>query len=391
MIFSVSELHASLNNGFEAIGQVEVIGEVMELRVTGSQGVFLTLKDLQREAVVGLNNYGPRIVGWQSVAVGDRVVARGQMQVYAPQGRLSLRVEELRLQGEGARQLAFERLKRVFSKEGLLDDDRKLGPPKLFEKVALLTAFDSAAYGDFVAVLEGRALGMKIDFFPVVVQGEASRSSILITLQSLSGRQYDGVVVIRGGGGVEDLRVFDDEQVVRALADLKVYKVVGIGHERDVLLAELVADRRVPTPTAAAQFLVDHNRFFWEGLRQKIGAAGVKLVDMVHRNLNVSQKMSYELEHLVGSEMLRWQQKLESFRWGLGQVQEVVFKERKQLEEWRRFLESVSPEVVFERGFSLVRDLGGVVVRSSRGVSVGQRLRIEFGGGDFVEVEVVDK
>jgi exodeoxyribonuclease VII large subunit len=255
-ILTVSELTREIKGALEgAFGAVWLTGEVSNLRRAPSGHVYLTLKDAGAQL---------RAVVWGSTARylrhlpadGDQVLCRGRVTVYEARGDYQVIVDYLEPAGVGDLYRRFEEVKARLGAEGLFDPDRKRPLPALVRRVAVVTSPTGAAVRDILNVLGRRAPGMAVLVVPALVQGRDAPRQVIAALEAAAGHGgLDAVVVARGGGSLEDLAAFNDEALARAIAACPVPVVAGVGHETDVTIADLVADLRAPTPSAAAELI----------------------------------------------------------------------------------------------------------------------------------------
>ena len=273
-IYTVAELSHSIRDDLEFnYPDLWVAGELSNLHRPASGHCYFTLKDDRAQL---------RVVLWRSQAAGLRfeledgleVLAHGALTVYEPRGEYQLVADLVEPRGIGALQLAFEQLRGRLEAEGLFDPARKRALPRTPSRIALITSPSGAAVRDFLKVLRRRFAGVAVLIFPVRVQGEGAAAEIAAAIASanrLGG--FDALVVCRGGGSLEDLWAFNEEPVVRALAASAIPTVSAVGHEVDVTLADLAADLRAPTPSAAAEILIASE----SELRGQLGALADRL------------------------------------------------------------------------------------------------------------------
>jgi exodeoxyribonuclease VII large subunit len=256
-VLTVSELTRAVKDTLEGrFGGFWVEGEVSNLRMHTSGHVYFTLKDEEAQVRAVLFRSRVRRLRFEP-ADGLSVLAFGRLDVYAVRGEYQLVCEVLEPKGLGALQLAFEQLKARLAAEGLFDPARKRPLPALPRRVGLVTSPTGAAVRDFLRVVTRRFAGLQVLVSPVRVQGDTAAGEIaaaLRTLNRLGG--LDVIVLARGGGSLEDLWAFNEEQVARAIAASKIPVVSAVGHETDVTIADFVADLRAPTPSAAAELVV---------------------------------------------------------------------------------------------------------------------------------------
>jgi exodeoxyribonuclease VII large subunit len=259
-VFQVSEFNEFIYKYLGKVGEVVVEGEISQINVSQGMWLFLTIKDENASvAVFGVLN---RIKNHSVLEQGMMVRVYGACSIHRKTGKFSLTANQIVPAGEGALQIAFEKLKLKLKKEGLFSEDRKRPLPPFPEKIGLITAENSEAYTDFIKVLAARMGGIKIYFYPVKVQGRDSVSSILKAFKFFNKNpaDLDLLVLTRGGGSLEDLMSFNDEQIARAVFSSKIPVVCGIGHEKNASLADFTADLRASTPSNAAELIVKHRK-----------------------------------------------------------------------------------------------------------------------------------
>ncbi|MFH1020445.1 MAG: exodeoxyribonuclease VII large subunit [Pseudomonadota bacterium] len=256
-IQTVSELTQSIRGVLEvSFPFVTVAGEISNLRCPYSGHLYFTLKDEAAQIKAVLFKPQQRYLNC-TPEDGMQVVCRGRISLYEARGEYQLMVDVLAAKGAGALQLAFDLLKRKLAAEGLFAGEQKRPLPLLPEKIALITSPTGAVVHDFLAMAQKRCAAVPVEIIPVRVQGSEALEDIIeaITLCNERG-QNDVIVLCRGGGSLEDLWTFNEEKLARAIAGSRIPVVSAIGHEVDFTIADLVADFRAPTPTAAAEAIV---------------------------------------------------------------------------------------------------------------------------------------
>jgi exodeoxyribonuclease VII large subunit len=273
-VLTVSELNATVRSLLEeAMGEVWVEGEISNLRRYPSGHTYFTLKDEAAQVAAVLfrgHSLGLRF----RPEDGQKVLARGRVGLYEPRGSYQIIVDRLEPAGLGALQAALEQLKTRLQQEGLFDADRKRPLPLLPQRIGVVTSPRGAAIRDFLRVLERRFANLNVIVAPARVQGDGSAAEVVAAIGDLNrlGR-LDVIVVTRGGGSLEDLWTFNEEPVARAIAASSVPVISAVGHEIDVTIADLVADLRAPTPSAAAEMVVRSK----QELVERIGALRSRL------------------------------------------------------------------------------------------------------------------
>ena len=256
-VLTVTELTVALRDTLEErFFEVWVEGELSNCRVWNTGHLYFTLKDTASQLRGFMFRSALRYLKFKPTD-GLRVIARGKLSVYEPKGEYQLVCEHLEPHGLGALQLAFEQLKKRLQAEGLFDAARKRALPALPRKIGIVTSLDGAAIRDIIKVLSRRHRNLQLVIRPARVQGEDAAAEIARGLRQVARvAGVDVVIVGRGGGSMEDLWAFNEEMVARAIAACPVPVVSAVGHETDVTIADFVADRRAPTPSAAAEIVV---------------------------------------------------------------------------------------------------------------------------------------
>jgi exodeoxyribonuclease VII large subunit len=259
-VYSVAELNRTAKQLLEeALGTVWVRGEISNLSVSSSGHSYFTLVDGDSElSAVRFRSRLP--LPEVTVRDGLEVMAYGRLTVYEPRGRYQLVVTTLQPAGLGAQQIAFEQLKAKLDKEGLFAPARKKPLPAVPRRVGVVTSPTGAAIRDIVSVLERRWPLMELVLFPTAVQGAGAGEEIAAAVRAATTLRVDGdpldvLIITRGGGSAEDLAPFNDERLARTLFDCAIPVISAVGHEIDVTIADFVADRRAPTPSAAGELV----------------------------------------------------------------------------------------------------------------------------------------
>ncbi|MFN2568071.1 MAG: exodeoxyribonuclease VII large subunit [Candidatus Dormibacteria bacterium] len=441
--FTVSQVTAIVRGAMAAAPELEdvlVEGEVSNLSSATSGHLYFTLKDAGASLRCVCFRTHARSIGFRPEA-GMTVIAHGRLDVYEAGGTYQLYVERLDPSGVGALALAVEQCRRRLAAEGLLDDGRKRPLPVLPRRVAVVTSRTGAAFRDVCTVMERRAPGVDVVLSPATVQGEGAAPTLVTALaraQMIGGVEV--ILLVRGGGAVEDLMPFNDEALARAIRRSRVPVVTGIGHQTDLTIADQVADRRGATPSAAAEVVVPS----FTQLRADIAGRSARLDQAVQHGLDVKRQSGERLaerlrrlsplqrlpglrQHLDGtvsrlrgallSEVAVKQRRLAAATANL-QMQSPLIRLPAQREGLRRRtdrleaslrglltarraavvhrdvrLQALSPERVIERGYSItLDDASGRVVASATSLRPGQRLRTRLPGGearsDVVDVRV---
>lgn len=401
---SVTQITSKIKGMLESeVGEVWVKGEISGYKPSAAGHVYFSLKDSNALLCCAMFRASGKIKF--QVEDGMEVIAHGRISVYAPRGNYQLIVDHVEPVGAGALQLAFEQLKAKLQGEGLFDPERKKTIPPYPNRIAIITSPTGAALQDMLNVLGRRNAGISILVVPSVVQGDAAPPQLVKALEVVNRFNLaDVVVMARGGGSMEDLWCFNDENVVRAVAASRIPVISAVGHEVDFTLCDFAADLRAPTPSAAAE-LVSRNRLeLIESLsvterRLMLNMTGqlariksallsleTRLVSPAER-LGRSRKELSELElrmaHALNSQLVTLKQLLDETQLRLGHASERLLTDRKrQFETLSARLEALSPLKVLGRGYTLVQDPGtGDLVKSAKDAVKGRDVALVFHDG----------
>lgn len=354
--FAVSEFVAVLNQTLDyAYPTVTITGEIANFRVAKNRWVYFDLKDDE----ASLRCFGTVYQLPGPLEDGMMITVRAQPKLH-PLYNFSLNIQAMQVTGEGSLKRAADLLAAKLKAEGLFDEDRKRSIPYPPERIGLITSNESAAYHDFLKVLQARWGGSSVSLANVQVQGEAAVQQIIQAIERCNLEDFDVIVLTRGGGSADDLAAFSAEPVVRAVAASRVPTLVAIGHEIDISLAELAADRRASTPSNAAELLVPDRREVIADIMQRVQQAGDSLVERMDAErqdiLDTTDDMSALITQLIerGSD---------------------------QLTADKRLLAALNPAAPLTRGFAIVYDEKGTVVRQSNGLKEGQTVTLRFADG----------
>ena len=286
---SVSALTAQIKEILEdQVGEVSVAGEISNLRHQSSGHYYFTLKDEGSQIPCALFKGSALRLAVQPKD-GAKVVAEGEVSVYAPRGAYQLIVRGLEPAGKGDLHQRFEELKRKLQMEGLFAEERKREIPEFVERVALVTSPTGAAVRDAIHVLQRRCPRIQITVFGVKVQGEGAAEEVADAIGEIGRRKLaDVVMVVRGGGSLEDLWAFNEEVVARAVVASPIPVISGVGHETDFTICDFVADVRAPTPSAAAEIVSRPDEDWQEEVRgwgERLAEAVIDFVDEKKRRL----------------------------------------------------------------------------------------------------------
>ncbi|QDU74908.1 Exodeoxyribonuclease 7 large subunit [Bremerella volcania] len=377
-VLSVSQLTALIQGTLEmAIPPVWVSGEISNLSQPRSGHVYLTLKDDDAQI---------RAVIWRNTAAklpfqledGQEVLCHGQLDVYPPRGSYQLVIREIEPRGVGSLQLKLRQLQQKLAAEGLFEADRKRPIPKFPKRIAFVTSPTGAAVRDFLEVMNRRWRNVEVLIIPARVQGEGAAAEIAAGIKRANqlAMKPDVLVVGRGGGSMEDLWCFNEEIVVRAIAESSIPTISAVGHEIDVTLADFAADRRALTPSEAAELAVPSMPEIQDrlsgmqsrlatGLRATYDRAAAKL-ELLSRSrvfthpFEIVHDRQRALDELDAAATRAMHKRLQ-------QAQEAIARRAAQLE-------AMSPLAVLSRGYSVTRNANEEVLRDPSQVQPGDEI-----------------
>jgi exodeoxyribonuclease VII large subunit len=355
----VSDFVALLNQTLEYAYQgIVITGELANFRVSKNKWVYFDLKD----ELASVKFFGSVYNLPGPLEDGMVLRVRGQPRLHQLYG-FSVNVSSIQLAGEGTIKRAAALLQAKLAAEGLFDEARKRPLPYPPARIGLITSKQSAAYADFIKILNARWQGVEVRLIDVQVQGEPAPGQIAAALEQFNGEAEppEAIIIIRGGGSAEDLAAFSTEQVTRAVAASRVPTLVAIGHEIDLSLAELAADRRASTPSNAAELLVpsrDQSLLELEAYTVQLHQSGRRQLQTAHSSLRQQAEILDQ-----------------SLRQILDQAAATV-KNRVQL------LDALNPQAILRRGYAIVRQAGRPV-RSTGLLSSGVIVDVQLSDGSF--------
>ena len=370
-----------------AFGQVAVEGEVGSMTRHRSGHWYFNLVEGKATMNAVMFRGNNQRLNWVP-EVGDKVVAVGGIDVYAPHGKYNLIVRNLLPSGDGARARALEQLKLRLGEEGLFDAERKQSLPFLPRAIGIVTSPTGAALQDMLNVVFRRFPMMTVYLAPARVQGEGAAEEVAAAIELLNEHsQADVIIAGRGGGAIEDLWAFNEEVTVRAIAASQIPVISAVGHETDTTLADFAADVRAPTPSAAAELVVPEQA----ALLQLIDELWDRQQAAILRRVRLSRERLADLRLLHPGQRLSLQRARlrETQSRLLGSLSAQVEVQRSRLGQSAARLDALSPLAVLGRGYSIARK-GEQVVRRSESVVPGDLLRLRFlSGSAEVRVESV--
>ncbi|MFO1352844.1 MAG: exodeoxyribonuclease VII large subunit [Gammaproteobacteria bacterium] len=388
-IYTVSKLNAAVRALLE--GEFALIwleGEISNLARPASGHLYFSLKDSTAQIRCALFRNRSQALDTSRIANGQQVLVRARVSLYEPRGDYQLIVEHLEDAGEGMLRRAFEALKAKLAAEGLFDSERKRPLPRFPTRIGVITSPSGAAIRDVLSVLRRRFPALPVLLYPVQVQGETAAAEIVQALQLASARRdCEVLLLVRGGGSLEDLQAFNTEIVARAIHASAIPVVSGVGHEIDFTIADFVADLRAPTPSAAAE-LASPDRAEW---LERVHRLEARLASAFRGRFDQRrQRLDWLAQHLArlrpDRRLQALMQRTDEWEQRLRQALRHALSQRRQrLAELSRALHGVSPLQTLARGYAVVRRYPqGELLRSAAQTQPGERIEAQLGEGRLI-------
>lgn len=433
-LYTVGELNARIRDLLDSeFSNLWVAGEVSGVRLASSGHYYFTLKDGESQLRCACFRMTARYLKFKPQD-GIAVIARGRIDVYEARGEYQLLVEYLEPQGHGALQFAFEQLKTRLAAEGLFDPSRKRPLPRFPARIGIVTSPAGAVIEDMLNILARRFPGLHIRLYPALVQGEGSSSAVCRAIRHFSEAGWAEVVIVaRGGGSLEDLWTFNEEAVARQIASCSVPVISAVGHETDFTIADFVADLRAPTPSAAAELVIctrdqlleqilTYRKALEQSLRYRLNLLARRLhqqgidraVSVLNRRIGRSAQRVDELDRCAADnlraklrdtraqhqdldERLRRLDLRLRFAEARRRIQVVehalctgatlrLTKGRDALNPLASELNQLSPLKILERGYAIVRNGQGEVIKEASAAPPGTEIMIRLAKGDLTAV-----
>lgn len=426
-VFTVSQLNQRAKQLLEiTFNSVKVEGEISNLSRPSSGHWYFTLKDKGAQVRCAMFRSRTAQLKFQPKE-GDQIVVRGKVSLYENRGDYQLIVDAMKPAGEGQLQQAFIQLKQKLGAEGLFNPEHKQVLPKQIKRIAVITSPTGAAVHDILTVLKRRFPAIEVDIYPVQVQGnEAAQQIIWAINQANNDARADVLIVGRGGGSIEDLWGFNDENLARTIFHSQLPVVSAVGHEVDFTIADFVADVRAPTPSAAAEMLSPNQQEYWQRLTALSGqlekcmyqqlqnkqwqlqsakrglqhpgdklAQYAQTLDMLELRLQQSQRNQFTQWHkrLSQSQQQLQQQnpinKLQKFSTQLdyllqrlnSSIKQGIHNKKERLQQNALLLNAVSPLQTLGRGYAILQNESNAIIRNSHDVKKGDVLTARINQG----------
>ncbi len=427
-VLSVAELNLQVRQQIErSFPLLWVGGEISNFVRATSEHWYFTLKDAKSQVRCAMFRNRNQLAEWIP-GNGDAVEVNALVTLYEARGEYQLIIETIRRAGLGALYEKFLKVKAQLESQGWFDPARKRSLPEFPKQIGIITSPAAAALYDVLSILKRRAPNIPIVFYPTAVQGNGSAAALVQAIRNAGARaECDVLILCRGGGSIEDLWSFNEEIVARAILACPIPVIVGVGHETDFTIADFVADERAPTPTAAAQRVApdrgdlrtgllqlerranDSLQRFLQGRSQRLDHLAQRLI---HPGARLRQQQQ-QLNQLTARLRLTHNHRIQVMNWKLQHLQQRVAVQRTWLQPVHERISHsgvrlvralrhtfarrsadlqrlagnfhhLNPTKVMERGYSVVRNGAGAIVKSGDQITIGEDLRLSFASGAAV-------
>ena len=381
-VYSVGQVNTYIKNMFAQdfmMQRISVKGEVSNCKYHSSGHIYFTLKDAVGTISTIMFAGNRRGLAFP-MKEGDKVIVTGSIEVYERDGKYQLYAREIALDGAGNLYLKFEALKRELEEMGMFAPEYKKPIPKYIRRLGIVTAPTGAAVQDIRNIARRRNPYVQLILYPALVQGDGAVNSIINGIHALDELGVDVIIVGRGGGSIEELWAFNEEEVARAIFECETPVISAVGHETDTTIADYVADMRAPTPSAAAELAVFDYQAALERqqrlqtqmercLRQRAQNAYLRLREYQTRLRYLSPELKLRERRKLAADL---EEKLS------GRMEQILKGKRHELALLSGRLEGMSPVKKLSQGFSYVADESGHAVTDASAVSVGQQLTVHL-------------
>ncbi len=437
-VWKVRDLVAAVRTHIEKeYSDAWVEGEISNFRAPESGHLYFTLKDGNAQIRVVMFRSAARLLRFRP-ADGLQVVVRGRVTVYEDRGELQISAEYIEPKGAGSLQLAFEQLKAKLEAEGLFAAERKKPIPNLPSRIGIVTSPQAAALRDILNILQRRHHSVNVLIFPAQVQGDAAAFEVAAGIRYFNqAENVDVIVVARGGGSAEDLASFNNEGLARTIAASKIPVISAVGHETDFTITDFVADLRAPTPSAAAEVVIRSRQEIEEqasALQERLNRAMryrllmgrqaltelsqhgtfARMMEVIRQRQQKLDDLNHRMElaerGLLEKSRRRWEtvsaavrhydvrlvlsgtrKELDSWTAALVAVtRNVLLQHRVRAERFETALRSLSPLAILDRGYALVFDAQGNLLKDPRNVNVGDDITARLAHGE-IQASVTQK
>ena len=377
-VYTVGQVNAYIKNMFTQdymLNRIYVKGEVSNCKYHTSGHIYFSLKD-ESGTIACVMFAGQRGGLSFRICDGQQIVVFGQVNVYERGGSYQLYAREIRLDGEGVLYERFQALKRELEEMGMFAPEYKRPIPAYARRIGIVTAPTGAAVRDIMNISRRRNPYVQLILYPALVQGAGAKESIVQGIRLLDQQNVDVIIVGRGGGSIEDLWAFNEEEVARAIFYCKTPIISAVGHETDTTIADYVADLRAPTPSAAAELAVYD---YWQ-VQEYLDTGRRKLLTNLHAKLEIARLRTEKYETKL--KYMHPEYKLQNYRQRLAEVEEKMHvlmdrkieQNRHKLAVYMEQMKGLSPLLKLNQGYAYIENSDAKAIRSINQVECGESL-----------------
>lgn len=364
--FTVTQVNEIISRLFKTeplLRPVVVQGEVSRINYDKNGNMYISIKDsaCKLDCTIFENRINDTM---RNLEPGDEIICTGNIECFTKMGSYSLWISHVELVGEGDLAAQFEALKRKLYKEGLFDEAHKKRLPEFPKHIGVVTSSTGAAVKDILKILSTRTGLTDVTVFPVLVQGAYAAQDMIKMLKTIEEKfsdTIDLIIIGRGGGSIEDLSAFNDEDLARAIYACPIPIISAVGHEIDTTISDFVADLRAETPTAAAQIAVKSK---------------VELMDLLNSKI---YELNKELSNRLGNKMFQAEGLFNSIE---GRTKELIIKRESEIERLMLLLKENDPRKFLDKGYALVTDESGKNIHSNKIIKKGKKYTLTFSDGN---------
>lgn len=393
--FSVFEINNYIKSLFKedfVLNNICIHGEISDLKVHSSGHAYFVLKDSKATInCVMFSSYFLKVPF--DLEIGLKVLVSGYVSVYEKTGQYQVYVKDIEPSGKGSLHLAYEQLKYKLELEGLFDAKFKQKIPKYVKTVGVITSPTGAVIQDIISVSKRRNKNINLILAPTTVQGEQAGSQIVEAIELLNKyKKCDVIILCRGGGSIEDLWCFNQEQVARSIFKSKIPIISAVGHETDFTIADFVADLRASTPSVAAEIAV----FNLQEVKSIISNLNNNLIKSLDKKINLYKKninyltdsiTKYDIFHLINIK----RQYLNKFYINLNKnIFLNIDLKRKMLSNKVLLIEAVSPMAILKKGYTIIEDSDGNLIKDFKNINLDDEIIVRSSTGTL-KVKVINK
>ena len=391
--YTVTEINNNINHILTAnFTDISIEGEISSYKISPNGHLYFTLVDKTSElsCVMFSNDY---LINKESIKIGKQVTASGGLGIYSPRGQYQFKSYSIKQLGDGDLWKKFELLKEKLQKEGLFEDNRKKDIPKYLKEVVIITSLNGSVKDDIIKIIKKRGTYQRLFIYPVSVQGKSASKEIRSAIVDVNNNMNPDVIIIaRGGGSIEDLWAFNDEELARTISTSAIPIISAIGHESDFTIADFVSDKRASTPSDAAKIvsinqedMLQYIDEITSNLNSRIGSKILFYREVVH-NLTTKKIMDSPLTFI---EVLK-EKLIETSNLLKDKINYVIIEKKGGLKLFESNLKNLNPYNVINRGYSLLINEKGSSISIINDVSKGEKIYSKIKDGEL-KLEVLEK